>query len=51
MAHRHDEAGVVLADFDAVQRTDIDVLGIGRARMHADPAIDDNAGIGLAHQL
>ena len=39
------------ADLDAAEGADIDVLGIGRARMHADLAADDDAGIALAHQL
>src|SRR5205085_3208955 len=47
----HDKAGVVLANHDPVQRTDIDVLGIGWARMHAYPAAQDDSGVGFAHKL
>src|SRR5437763_14796989 len=43
---RHDKARTVLADFDAVQRGDINVRGMGRPRMHSYAAADDNAGIG-----
>ena len=32
----------------SVQRTDIDILGVGRAGMHPDPAGDDDPRIGLA---
>ena len=46
---RHDKARVVLADLHAVQRADIDVLGIGRARVHADLAAEHDPGIGFAH--
>ena len=45
----HDKARVVLADLHAVQRADIDVLGIGRARVHADLAAEHDPGIGFAH--
>ena len=38
-------------DLDAAEGANIDVLGIGRARMHADLAADDDAGVALAHQL
>src|SRR5260370_21021933 len=41
----------MLADLDAAEGADIDVLGIGRAPMHADLAADDDAGIALPHQL
>jgi hypothetical protein len=47
---RHDKARVMLADRDAVEGADIDILGIGRARMHADLAADDDPGVGLANQ-
>jgi hypothetical protein len=47
----HDEAGVVLADPDAVQPADINIFGIGRAGVHADAAADDDPGVGLAQQL
>src|SRR4051812_919264 len=46
--HRHDEACAMLADVDAAEGANIDVLGKGRTRMHADLAADDNAGIALA---
>jgi hypothetical protein len=39
----------VPADLDPVQRADIDVLGVGWARVHADIATDDHAGLGLAN--
>src|SRR5712671_7619030 len=48
---RHDEAGAMLADIDAREPADIDILGIGRTRMHPELAADDDPGIGLAHQL
>ncbi len=38
-------------DLEAAKAADIDILGKGRARMHADLAADDDAAIGLAHQL
>src|SRR6516164_8078424 len=37
-------------DLDAVEGADIDVLGIGWARMHADLAAEHDAGIGFADQ-
>src|ERR1700736_3411868 len=33
---RHDEAGAMLADIDAREAADIDILGVGRARMHPE---------------
>src|SRR6266567_7985929 len=48
---RHDKAGAMLADIDAREPADIDILGIGRARMHAELAADDDPGIALAHQF
>src|SRR5262249_60052013 len=45
-----DEACWVPANLDPVERADIDVLGIGRARVHADLAADDDAGVGLTDQ-
>src|SRR6516225_4662537 len=47
---RHDEARVMLADLNAIEGADIDILGIGRAGVHADLATDNDAGIGLANE-
>ena len=38
-------------DFEPAKAPDINVLGKGRARVHADLAANDDAAIGLAHQL
>ena len=48
---RHDKARRVPANLQARQGADIDVLDIGRARMHPQPAADDHPGIGLADEL
>src|SRR5215469_9063195 len=49
--HPHDETGAMAFDLDAAHRADIDVLGIGWARMHAEPAADHDPGIALAYEL
>src|SRR5215469_6709611 len=49
--NRHDKTRAMPADLDAAHRADIDVLGIGRARMHAEPAADDHPRVALAHEL
>src|SRR5438477_8230983 len=43
---RDDEAQRTPADLQPRQGADINVLDIGRARMHAEPPADDDAGIG-----
>src|ERR1700730_12295494 len=48
---RHHEAGAMLADIDAREPADIDILGIGRARMHPELAADDDPRIGLVPQF
>ena len=45
---RHDEGGTLAVDVDGRKRADIDILGIGRARMHADLAAEYEARIGFA---
>ena len=48
---RHDKAGTFAVDVDARHAADINVLGIGGARMHAEPAANDETGVRLAHKL
>ena len=49
--HRHDETRTMPANLDAAHRADIDILGIGRARMHAELAADDHPSILFAYEL
>src|ERR1700730_16625828 len=46
---RQDQTGAMPADLDAHKGADIDTLGIGWTRMHAELAADDDPGIALAH--
>ena len=46
-----DEGRAVRTALDAAVAAHVDVLGIDRARVHADLAADDHAGVGLAHEL
>src|SRR5438477_8112392 len=39
---RQDQTGAMPADLDAREGADIDILGIGRTRMHAELAADDD---------
>ncbi len=47
--HRHDEGRAVLVVVDAAMRTDIHILGIGGAGVHADLAAQHHARVGLPH--
>src|ERR1700730_18705992 len=40
---RHDKGRAVSVDLETAEAADVDILGKGRARMHADLAADDNA--------
>ena len=46
---RNDESYRVPVDFESSHRTDIHILGIGWARMHAEPAAHHHALVVLAH--
>src|SRR5689334_1464699 len=48
---RHDESRAMPLDLKAAKAADINVLGKGRARVHADLAADNDPAVGLAHQL
>jgi len=41
----------MIAELQPGNAADVNILGIGGARMHADLAADDDPGIGLAHDL
>src|ERR1700758_3672186 len=44
---RDDKGGAMLANVEAGQAADVEILGIGRAGVHADLAANDDSGIGL----
>ena len=47
-ADGNDEGGAMGADIHAGERADVDVFRVGRARVHADLAAEDDPGVGLA---
>src|SRR5438067_13883813 len=46
---RQDQTGAMPADLDAREGADIDILGIGRTRMHDESVADDVPGIAAHH--